>query len=133
MTKESYIAALGILRMMALDENMFSESEEPFMSLAKDIKDFITNYFDTKSYLFEELKPYLFEELKGGMYVWCEDIQQIVQILAISKIFKVIWIRLLLDGGDLKEMSIDFKDNLFYPMHKAYFRDSKYKRSKEGE
>lgn len=126
MNKKSCIAALEVLRMMALDEeDMFFESEEPLMSLAKDIKDLITDYFDTK--------PYLFEELKEGMYVWYEDIQQIVQIFAISKKFKVIWIRLLLDEGDLKGMNIDFKDSLFYPMHKAYFRDSKYKRLKEGE
>lgn len=91
----------------------------------KEINSLVNDNFD--------LKPYLFEELKGGMYVWYEDIQQIVQIFAISKKFKVIWIRLLLGEGDLKGMNIDFKDNLFYPMHKAYFRDSKYKRLKEGE
>lgn len=132
MNKESCIAVLEVLRMMALDEDMFSESEEPFMGLIKDIKNLITDYFDTKPYLFDT-KPYLFEELKEGMYVWYEDIQQIVKIHAISKKFKVIWIRCLLDEGDLKGINIDFKDNLFYPMHKAYFRDSKYKRSKEGE
>lgn len=125
MNKESCIAVLEVLRMMALDEDMFSESEEPFMGLIKDIKNLITDYFDTK--------PYLFEELKEGMYVWYEDIQQIVKIHAISKKFKVIWIRCLLDEGDLKGINIDFKDNLFYPMHKAYFRDSKYIKSKEGE